>query len=755
MPCWSKESFLYHSDIKLLLECFYEGGIVVDKNYKILYLNKGCEKIFGYLSDELIGQHVNILVPFALRDKHTDHINKIPKSPIFINKLMVSSDRRVMGLTKENKEIQIEIRLNSLKIDSKDFILAIIRDKTVENTLQVNLQEYKDFFEESLDMLCMANDKGYFTDVNESFIQTLGYSKTELLEKPFLYYIHPDDKDKTESEMNSLRNHNITFRFENRYKTKNGNYIWLSWSSIQTQNKKIIAIARNITQEKMILAELEKKESLLSHTEILTNIGTWDWNITKGQVFWSEGTKRIFEDPDPNLNSFLDYIHEDDFHNVKTHINMCIDQQIPYIIEYRIISKETQKIKHIKVNGTFKQEFDNLHFFGAVVDITKEKEIQQALTLIAEKAKEASLMKSMFVANMSHEIRTPLNGIIGMTNIVKEYDLNNEVKECIESINFSSGVLLSLINKILDFSKIESGKMEINIQEFDFNEFINKIQNHFEMLCKNNQHVKFMVRVKNSFNMIKSDKMKINQILYNLIGNAIKFTNDGFILLDIQKETFSDKEYIKFTIKDTGIGIKDEVQKKLFLPFVQGDASTTKEFSGTGLGLSISKNLVELLGGKIKLDSKLNLGTTISFWIPLIETNSIKRECVDNVQKAILIAEDNEINQIVVKKILEKLGCTKIQIFNDGQSIYESLKNKEILPELIFMDLHMPRMNGIEATKKIRELGITVPIIAITANAMDGMKDECIKAGMNDFLLKPFQKSDLEQVLNKWLVQII
>lgn len=746
MSFWSKKkSFLYHSDIKILLECFYEGGIVLDKNYKILYMNKGSEKIFGYLADELIGQHINILVPFRLREKHTNYLEK--SSMIFINKLMVSSDRKVMGLTKENKEIEIEIRLNTLKIDGNNFFLAIIRDKTIENNLQADLEEYKEFFEESLDMLCIANDDGYFTDVNQSFIQTSGFTKNELLEKPFFYYIHPNDIKQTQTKYNSLIHNNKLFHFENRYRTKSGKYIWLSWNSIKTKNNKIIAIARNITEEKIILSELQKKENLLSQTEILTNVGTWDWNITTNDIYWSEGTKRIFEiDDNVTLNMFYQTIHPEDLNYVKESLDYSIKYQKSYSIEYRIFTNKTKEIKNIKVTGNFIKELEHLHLSGAIVDVTKERKTQDALKLIAEQAKEASLMKSMFVANMSHEIRTPLNGIIGMTNILKELDVNNEVKECVESIHFSSGILLSLINKILDFSKIESGKMDINIQEFDFEEFIVKITNNFEMVCKNNKYIKFMVRIKDTIQKIKCDQVKLNQILYNLIGNAIKFTNEGFILLEIRKEN----DFIKFTIKDTGIGIEENIQQKLFIPFIQGDSSTTKEYSGTGLGLSISKNLVEILGGKITLDSKIGLGTTISFTIPLKED-----KIEHTLEKSILIAEDNEINQVVVKKILEKLGFTHIHIFNNGEDIYDAIKNKKVLAEIIFMDIHMPLMNGIDATKKIRELGIDAPIIAITANAMDGIKEECLNAGMNDFLLKPFQKLDLEKIITKWLVQII
>lgn len=753
MPFWNKKkSFLYHSDIKILLECFFEGGIVLDKNHKILYLNKGCEKIFGYLADELIGQHINILVPFRLREKHTHAINNIPHS-IFINKLMVPPDRRIMGLTKENKEIPLEIRLNSLKIDSSDFILAIILDKTVENKLQDNLEEYKEFFEDSLDMLCMVNDDGYFVDINAAFIEILGYTKDELFKKPLFNLIHPDDLEETKEEIKNLVDGKKTFQFKNRYRKKDGTYIWLSWSAIKTKNY-IIGIARDITKEKLILAELEKKESLLSHTEILTNVGTWDWNTTTGELFWSQGTKRMFEVDEETLENFFKSVHPEDVDFVKEALDKAVKEKLSYNLEYRIITLKTKELKYVKVTGNFIQELDDLHLSGAIMDKTKDRNIQEALKLVAEKAKEASLMKSMFVANMSHEIRTPLNGIIGMTNILKEYELDKQIKECVESINFSSGVLLSLINKILDFSKIESGKMDINLQDFDFNEFIEKIKHNFEMLCKNNDNVQFMVRIKDSIMNIKSDKMKLNQILYNLIGNAIKFTNEGFILLEVKKETLYDKDFIKFTIKDTGVGIEDNIQKKLFLPFVQGDSSTTKEFSGTGLGLSISKNLVELLGGKITLESKVGLGTTISFVIP---SNIDKHSEIENrnLDKSILIAEDNNINQIVVKKILEKLGHKHIQIYSDGQSIYEALKNKTVSAELIFMDIHMPRMNGIEATKKIRELGINVPIIAITANAMDGIREECYEAGMNDFLLKPFQKSDIEKIISTWLVQII
>lgn len=604
--------------------------------------------------------------------------------------------------------------------------------------------DYQHFFNNSIDMLCIANNKGYFVHVNNAFMKNLDYSYKDLINNPFMNFVHPDDIAKTQEEFKGLLNGATTLQFENRYKTKNGNYIWLSWKAIKASDI-IYAIARNITPEKEIMLELHKKDEMLTHTERLVNVGTWDWNINTDELYWSEGVKKIFEETNVTFKNYMKTVHPDDLDYLNKTIESSIKNQNDYFVEHRVITK-TKGIRYIQGYGNFIKQTDGLHLRGAVLDITEQKHIQENLKQTAERAKEASFLKSMFVANMSHEIRTPLNGIIGMTSILEDLDSNNSVKECIQHIKQSSGVLLSIVNKVLDFSKIESGKMEIHKTRINFPEFIEEIKNHFCILCRQ-QNLTFIVKVDEQIEIVECDKTKIQQILYNLIGNALKFTTEGRIVVEIRKILEENQQQLHFMIKDTGIGIDSEIQKQLFNPFVQGDNSKTKKFQGTGLGLSICKKLIELMGGSISVESTLGVGSCFTFLLPI--------KFLNHPIRAIVIAEDNHINQIVIKKVLEKMGFNSIVIYEDGIDIVESLKEKRIIPDMIFMDIHMPRMNGLEATQKIRELGITVPIIAITANAIEGIKEQCLSAGMNDILLKPYQTIDLERMVNKWLVQII
>lgn len=402
-----------------------------------------------------------------------------------------------------------------------------------------------------------------------------------------------------------------------------------------------------------------------------------------------------------------------------------------------------------------------------VIETGEIKEEIEYLTIAKQKAEEATLAKSNFLSNMSHEIRTPMNAVIGMTHILKEENPREDQKEHLDTIMFSAENLLVIINDILDYSKMEAGRMVIERTNFDVKEVINNIYKTLSPKAKDKQLLFQLDMEEDIPRYLVGDPTRLSQVLINLINNAIKFTEEGKIILTIRLhgKTKDGEAKLYFEVKDSGIGIPKEKHKAIFESFSQADEHTTRMFGGTGLGLAITKRLVGLQGGVIKLQSELGKGSAFSFCLPypvgeapqetMVETkNVLKEKGIEGVER-ILIVEDNVFNVKVVKRIL-KFWDMEIDIASDGYEALQKVREKDY--NLVLMDLQMPRMDGYEATETIRsweELKYqSLPIIALSASALADFRQRAFDVGMNDFLTKPFKPKDLYQTIERHAIQL-
>lgn len=621
-------------------------------------------------------------------------------------------------------------------------------------------------------MLCLASPDGHFSRINSAWSETLGHSEETLMATKWIEFVHPEDLDATIHEGSKLFEGVGSVNFENRYRCADGSYKWLHWTSVPRDGV-FYCVARDITHLKE--AERVARDRELRLKKVFSS-------KMMGIIFWNE-TGEILEANEAFLE-MLGYSREDleagrlKWNELTPSEYASLDASVlkeihlngscaPFEKEY--FSKNGQRIP-VMIGAAALDSSDKGVCF--VADLRNQKKTEERLRLIEEErtslevrekaAVETSKLKSEFLANMSHEIRTPINGVLGVAGLLRDTPLDQQQAEFVETIRSSANSLLTVINDILDFSKVEAGKLELETVEFDLHEVMHetiKLQLH----SASSKNLNYKIECPKISRFVRGDVGRIRQVVTNLVSNAIKFTPSGSVNIKIEfEETDAGTPFIRCEVRDTGIGIQKEAMERLFQVFSQADSSTTRKFGGTGLGLSICKKLVELMGGTIDVTSVQGRGSTFWFKIPVelgqsIETTDSKKltNFFDQAVfkgKRVLIAEDNMINQMVAVKQLEKLGIHAVAVANGREAIH-ALRSAPY--DLVLMDCQMPELDGFGATVQIRQDTAAsfnaVPIVALTANAVTGVREQCLNAGMDDYLSKPVQVENLVAVLTRWL----
>jgi two-component system, sensor histidine kinase and response regulator len=583
--------------------------------------------------------------------------------------------------------------------------------------------------------------------------------------------VHPEDNPLATQLAAEHVCSGVPYTTELRVRTKDGTYRWfqLRARAEQDASGRAIRLAgsiRDIHQQRLTEDSLERVRQRFDRAVRGTRDGLWEWDQTTRTLWLSPRYEAILGFGEGELARIAQradsMVHEDDIELFRRAQREHIGGNKPFDVEVRMRTK-SGSYRWIRVNGDAERDAAGLplRVAGSMQDVTEARESRDALILASEAAQAANRAKSDFLANVSHEIRTPMNGIVGMTSLLLDTPLDATQKNFAETIRSSADSLLCVINDILDFSKIEAGRLDIESIEMD--------------PCANAREVAAIMGFQAAARGLElavnvapgvparviGDPQRIRQCLVNLIGNAVKFTREGRVVAEVS--AIGEREgcvLTRFEVRDTGIGIKSEVLKTLFQPFVQADSSTTRHFGGTGLGLSIVRRLVDMMGGEVGVESEEGKGSRFWFVLPLRPVAAAPPRAVRAPQLAqqlrfcaqVLLVEDNPVNQQVACRFLERLGCRVVLAANGAEGI-DAWQKAEF--DLILMDMQMPVMDGYTAAARIRELETGrrhTPIVALTANAMSGELARVTNAGMDGLLTKPLNADELGHTLARFCV---
>ena len=643
------------------------------------------------------------------------------------------------------------------------------------DSIRLLSEELDRFFSMALDMLCIADLDGHFKRLNRSWEETLGYTLDELTGKQFLEFVHPDDIPATLASMSDLDANKQILNFINRYRCKDGSYRWIEWRSTPCGNL-IYAAARDITERKNTEAALEESERFM---RVLTD-------IIPGMVgYWDKDLHNRFA----NI-AYLEWFGKTADQMRGIHIRTLLGDELfsknePYI--RAALNGELQRFERTltKADGSIGYTWahyipdiadgETRGFFVLVSDITELKQTQLQLEQRTKEAEAANLAKSEFLANMSHEIRTPMNAILGLTRLVLETELDPRQRDFLFKVYSASQALMEILNDILDYSKIEAGRVEIERLPISVEEVVRNTMGLFRAKIEEKGLATIVEFSPDLPQVLQGDPMRLSQVLNNLVGNAVKFTESGEIRLKVeQMQEDSRTVTLCFSVQDTGIGLDNDETGRLFQAFTQADNTISRKYGGTGLGLTICLRLVGLMGGSISVSSRKGVGSTFSFVIQMgkvppgtqarklhafnegatgtpdsLTVLSARQKKLELDRLRVLLVEDNRINQEVAAEILRQHGA-EVTLADHGAAALELITGPGF--DVVLMDLHMPVMDGFEATRKIREQydSATLPIIAMTAAVMQDDRERCTAAGMVDFVAKPVNPLELVSVLKRF-----
>jgi PAS domain S-box-containing protein len=610
---------------------------------------------------------------------------------------------------------------------------------------------------------------GHFIEVNDNFCQLSGYSREELLGQPHSMVTSGIHSREFWGDMWRTVGAGRPWRDEICNRAKDGALYWVD-STISPINGadgsplEYIMIFRDITARKRVEARLQEASDRFAIAADSGGIGIWDFDAGGKTLIWDDRMYRIYGLPAGSgqepYATWVDRLHVDDRDRLLTEIGSALSGEKEYDTDFRIVRPDGE-MRYLKATARTFRPTDGsaARMIGVNIDVTDHKRAELALldmsSITTQRAEEANRAKSQFLANMSHEIRTPMNAVIGLSYLLAETPLDAAQLELLGKIQVSSKSLLAILNDVLDLTKIEAGELMVESTVFSPYSLLRGICDVIAIQA-HAKGIDFDVEVGDDLPIaVQGDATRLGQILTNLLVNAVKFTDRGGVTLRVtQFDETPAGTTLRFVVRDTGIGISPAAQAHLFAPFSQADASITRRYGGTGLGLSIVKSLAELMGGSISLQSTPGIGSEFSVDLKFVPTapellagrqnlaETPQGRAVADVR--VLLVDDSDINLDVTKRVLELHGA-QVQLASNGLEACDRVRMQPYDFDVVLMDVQMPLLDGYQATRYIRaELGLVdLPIIALTASALSSERQRAVAAGMDDFIIKPFDAPTL------------
>lgn len=598
--------------------------------------------------------------------------------------------------------------------------------------------------------------------VSDNIETLLGYKKARLESREIQYrdLIHQDDLPRVMEEVKSLLSQesgsSLTHE-DYRVKHANGQDVWVSDTTVllryEDGKNHLYGYLIDVTERKQLQIALEMERNRLQLILDATRLGTWEWNPQTGVTIFNERWANMFGwdvcELETNVESWSSRLHPEDYDDVWQAIKNHLDGVTPFYESLHRIRHRDGHWVYVLDRGKI-IERDNegraIRYTGTVTDVTEQKKAE----LDALKAAHA---KNVFLANMSHEIRTPLHGILGIASVLESTDLNPYQQQLLSTIKNSGDYLFTTLNDVLDLTRAEEGQLKVKRGVHSPAKVLRHVIQLFEQPVKD-KGLEFIIDIDAGIpERTLMDRARIAQVVGNLVSNALKFTERGSITIEASWEAGSEKQNegdLVIKVQDTGVGIYDT--QRIWQVFEQEQDGLNRPEGGSGLGLAIVRNLVQLLSGTIQVDSKPEQGSCFTLCIPMSAQPESghqpqRNESPELLKKQVLVVDDNKINQLIIKEMLLSLD-QYVDLVSDAHNALKMMQARDY--DVLFMDLHMPHMDGMEATRTLREMHIHQPyVIALTADAYPETRTQALRSGMDDYVTKPFVKADIARVLER------